>query len=187
MTAEAKRTNSKSSWSTCSLCCAARLGLLFFQALGGFEVHAAEGVEVVLGQDALDGRCLLGREVGVLVELGLEPLHFLEVLDEGRAGVVALEVGDVVGLAGEALRLHEVVAAADGLLEFLDDDGSLVHQPDLAGLVSLRAGEEGDGGIDGVLLVAEVEDVAVGLGAVEHAVGAGEGLNQPWCLRFLST
>ena len=41
-----------------------------------------------------------GGEVGVLVELGLEPLHFLEVLDEGGAGVVALEVGDVVGLAG---------------------------------------------------------------------------------------
>ena len=52
---------------------------------------------------------LLG-EVGVLVELGLEPLHFLEVVDEGGAGVVALEVGHVPpGLPVEALRLHEVV------------------------------------------------------------------------------
>ena len=42
---------------------------------------------------------LLVGEVGVLVELGLEPLHFLEVLDEGGAGVVALEVGHGFGLA----------------------------------------------------------------------------------------
>ena len=46
-------------------------------------------------------------------------------------------------------------------------------------------GEEGDGGIDGVLLLAEVEDVAVGLGAVEHAVGAGEGLDQAVVLEVL--
>ena len=29
---------------------------------------------------------LLGGEVGVLVELGLEPLHLLELLDERRRG-----------------------------------------------------------------------------------------------------
>ena len=53
-------------------------------------------------------------EVGVLVELGLEPLHFLEVLDEGRAGGVALEVGHGLGRAVEALRLHEVVQLLHG-------------------------------------------------------------------------
>ena len=78
----------------------AGLFALFTQPLGGFEVLAAEGVQVVLGQDGLDRLFLLGGQVGVLVELGLEPLHFLEVLDEGDAGVVALEVGDVFGLAG---------------------------------------------------------------------------------------
>ena len=52
-------------------------------------------------------------------------------------------------------------------------------------LVGLLAGEEGDGGIDGVLLLAEVEDVAVGLGVVEHAVGAGEGLDQAVVLEVL--
>ena len=41
---------------------------------------------------------LLVGEVGVLVELGLEALDFLEMLDEGGAGVVALEVGDLVRL-----------------------------------------------------------------------------------------
>ena len=51
--------------------------------------------------------------------------------------------------------------------------------------VDLRAGEERDGGIDGLLLLAEVEDVAVGLGVVEHAVGAGEGLDQPVVLEVL--
>jgi hypothetical protein len=64
---------------------------------------------------------------------------------------------------------------------------SFVHQPDFAGAINFLTGEKGDGGIDGVLLLAEVEDIAVGLGAVEHAIGAGEGLNQPWCFRFLST
>ena len=56
----------------------------------------------VLGQDAFDGRLVLRREVGVLVELGLEPLHFLELVDEGGAGVVPLEVGDGLGLRFEA-------------------------------------------------------------------------------------
>ena len=72
-----------------------------------------------------------------------------------------------------------------GGLELVDHDGSLVDQPDLAGLVRLRAGEEGDGGIDGVLLAAEVEDVAVGLGVVEHAVGAAERLDQAVMLEVL--
>ena len=116
---------------------------------------------------------VLGGEVGVLVELGLEPLHFLEVLDEGGAGGVALEVGDVFGLArSRPCDFMKSSSFCTASFQLLDDDGGLVHQPDFAGLVGLRAGEEGDGGIDGVLLLAEVEDVAVGLGVVEHAVGA---------------
>ena len=71
------------------------------------------------------------------------------------------------------------------LLEVVDDDGSLVDQPDLAGPVSLRTGEESDGGVDAVLLLAEVEDVAVGLGRVENAVGPGEGLDQAVVLEVL--
>ena len=51
--------------------------------------------------------------------------------------------------------------------------------------VGLVAGEEGDGGVDAVLLLAEVEDVAVGLGRVENAVGAGEGLDQAVVLEVL--
>ena len=70
-------------------------------------------------------------------------------------------------------------------LQLLDDFGGFVHQPDFAGAINFLAGEKGDGGIDGVLLLAEVEDIAVGLGAVEHAVGAGEGLNQPVVLEVL--
>ena len=71
------------------------------------------------------------------------------------------------------MRLHELAEVGDGLLEVVDDDGSLVDQPNLAGPVSLRTGEESDGGVDAVLLLAEVEDVAVGLGRVENTVGAG--------------
>jgi hypothetical protein len=39
--------------------------------------------------------------------------------------------------------------------------------------------------VHGVLLLAEVEDVAVGLGVVEHAVGARERLNQAVVLEVL--
>ena len=60
---------------------------------------AAEGAELVFGEDLLDLLSLLGGEVGVLVELGLELLYLLELLDERGAGVVPLEVGDVLGLA----------------------------------------------------------------------------------------
>ncbi len=97
-----------------------------------------------------------------------------------------LRLAHGVGRAVEALGLHEGVQLLHGGLQFLDDDGSLFHQPDFAGLLAgLFAGEEGDGGIDGVLLLAEVEDVAVGLGGVEHAVGAGEGLDQAVMLEVL--
>ena len=71
-------------------------------------------------------------------------------------------------------------------LQFLDDHGRLFHQPDFPRLLAgLFPGEEGDGGIHGVLLLAEVEDVAVGLGGVEHAVGAGEGLDEAVVLEVL--
>ena len=53
------------------------------------------------------------------------------------------------------------------------------------GAVGLIAGEQGDGVIDGLLLLAEVEDVAVGLGVVEHAVGARERLDQAVVLEVL--
>ena len=94
------------------------------------------------------------------------------------AGVVAHQVVHLIGLGFEALRLHELAKVGDGLLEIVDDDGSFFDQPDLACPVSLRTGEESDGGVDAVLLLAEVEDVAVGLGRVQDAVGAGEGLDQ---------
>ena len=100
-------------------------------------------------------------------------------------GVVAHQVVHLIGLGFEALRLHERAEVGDGLLEFVDYDGSLVDQPNLAGPVRLRTGEEGDGDVDAILLLAEVEDVTVGFGRVEDAVGAGEGLDQAVVLEFL--
>ena len=121
-----------------------------------------------------------------MVELGFEALHFLETLDEGGAGVVALEIGHGVRAAVEALRFHEVVrASATAASSFSMTTGALSTSQISRALLRLFAGEKGDGGIDGVLLLAEVEDVAVGLGGVEHAVGAGEGLNQAVVLEVL--
>src|SRR6185295_4501670 len=88
------------------------------------------------------------------------------------------EVGDVFRLTGKALRLHEGVEGVLGGLELVDDDGSLVHQPDLARLLGPGARKERDRVIDSVLLAAEVEDVAVGLGVVQYTVSTTEGLDQ---------
>ena len=96
-----------------------------------------------------------------------------------------LRLGGVLGFAFQPLRPHEIAQIAHGGLEFFDDLGGLVHEPDFAGLFGLGAGKEGDGGVNGVLLLAEIEDVSVGLGGVENAIGARKGLNQPVVLEVL--
>lgn len=68
---------------------------------------------------------------------------------------------------------------------FFNHDGGWVHQPDFLGGLADLAGEEADGDIHRILLLAEVEDIAVGLGVVEHAVGARKGLNQAVKLEVL--
>ena len=102
MTAEAKRTNSKSSWSTAGLALAAALALLLLSGAGRFRVDAAERLELFLGENLLDGRLVFRREVGVLVELGLQPLHFLELVDEGARASSPLRLGTASGLRFEA-------------------------------------------------------------------------------------
>ena len=152
--------------------------LLLFQPLGGFEIDAAEGAEVVLGEDLFDLSALLIGEVGVLVKLRLEALYLLEPVDEQGLRVVALQVIHLIRFGFEAVRFHEFAKIGHRLPEIVDDVRRLVDQPDLPRLVGLCAREHHYGVVDLVLLIAEVEDVAVGLGRVEHAVGAGKGLDQ---------
>ena len=122
---------------------------------------------------------MLFGKVGVLVELGLKPLDFLETLDEDGLGGITFQICHGGGCALESLGLHEGVELLHGGLQLLDHHGSLLHEPDFSCLLAgLLPAKEGDGGIHGILLLAKVEDVAVGLGAIEHAVGAGESLNQ---------
>jgi hypothetical protein len=92
----------------------AALALLLFELFGGFQILAFEAAQVFLGQHLLDGGFVVLGEVGVLVELGLEPLDFLEVGDEGGAGGVALQIGHGGGRAVEALGLHEAVELLHG-------------------------------------------------------------------------
>ena len=121
-----------------------------------------------------------------MVELGLEPLHFLEVIDEDGAGCVALEIRYGLRGAIQALGFQKAVQLLHGILQLFDDDWRLLYQPDFPRLLSgFLAGEEGDGGIHGLLLLAKVEDFSVGLGAVEHAICAGEGLDQAVVLEIL--
>ena len=100
MSAEANRTNSKSSWSTSGMAglpSPPAASLLLFQALGGVEVGAAEGAEIVLGEGLLDLLPLRVGEVRVLVELRLNPLDLLEPIDEPGAGLVAHQVIHLIG------------------------------------------------------------------------------------------
>ena len=114
-----------------------------------------------------------------MVELGFESLDFLEVCDEGGLGVAALQIRHGGGRAIEALGLHEAIELLHGSLQPLDDHGSLIYKPDFPGLLGgFLAREEGDGGIHGILLLPEVQDVTVGLGAIQHTVGAGKSLDQ---------
>jgi len=159
--------------------------LLFLQALGGVEVHAFEALQLFPGQYLLDGGLIFRRQISVLIQLGVQALHLLEQVDELAAGGVALEVGHGFGLVRQPLRLHERIQLLHGRLQLIDDHRSLVHQPDFLGGFGGLAGKQPDGGIHGCLLLAEIEDVAVGFDVVEHAVGARKRLNQAVVLEVL--
>ena len=72
-------------------------------------------------QGRFDGGFLLGLQVGVLVELGLEALDLLKGFDELGAGGISFQFRHVLGLAAEALRPHEVVELVNGGVELFDD------------------------------------------------------------------
>lgn len=143
-----------------------------FEALGGLQVGDAEAFEVIGGQDGFDLVRLLGGEVGVLVELGFEALDLFKFVDEIGASDIAVEVGDLLRQALETLIGHEFFEFGDGGVEFIDDDGGGFHEPDLGGTFDLFAGEESDGFVDLMFLIAEVKYVAVGFGVVEDAIDA---------------
>ncbi len=101
------------------------------EAPGGFEVNAVEGTDFVFGKDLLDLLLLFFGEIGILIKLRLEPLYFLELINELAARGVALEIIHLVWFGYQALGLHKPVEVSDGFLEAVDDDGCLVDQPDL--------------------------------------------------------
>ena len=159
-----------------------RLLLPGFELLGNIEIDAPEGAQVIFRQQFINGLAQFRIEIGVLVELGTDALHFPEAVDEGGAGLVTLEAGDFPGPAVHALGLHEVFELLHGFAQLFHYHGGRVHQPDFPGPLARLAGEQGDGIVNGFPLVAEVEDVSAGLGTVQHAVGAREGLNQAMVL-----
>ena len=156
------------------------------EPLGGLKIDAAEGIEFVLGQKPVHFRFGLGSEIGVLVELGLEALDLAKAPNERGAGVVAFQSGHGLGFRLKPLRLHELVELAEGGLQFLNDFGRGIHEPDFTGLgLVLDAGEKGDGGVHGGLLLAKIKNLAVRFGGVEDAVGARESLNEAVVLQVL--
>src|SRR3546814_8022682 len=71
------------------------------------------------------------------LQLHFQLLHLLEALDEAGAGGVALEVGDVVGLAAEPLRGHEAVQLVARFLQLLDHHRSEEHTSELQSLMRI--------------------------------------------------
>ena len=78
------------------------------EALRGFDVHTFEALLGFFGQDVLYRIGVVGREIGVLVKLGFEALHFFEVANEGCTRLVTLELWHSLGGARQALGFHEV-------------------------------------------------------------------------------
>ena len=71
-------------------------------------------------------------------------------------------------------------------MQLVDHHGGLVHQPDFARLLAgFLAAEERNGSIHRLLLLTKIENIAVRLGAVEHAVGARKRLDQTMVLQVL--
>ena len=62
---------------------------------------------MVFRKHLLDAGLVVLAEIGVLVKMGLEPLHLLEVADEGNLGGIPLQIGDVRWCAIETLGGHE--------------------------------------------------------------------------------
>ena len=162
-----------------------RLLLSGLEVFRQIEVDTPEGTQVVFRQQIVDGLAQFGINISVLVKLGTDALHFPETLDEGGAGGVALEVGNVFRPAIHALGLHEVLELLHGFVQLLHHHGSRVHQPDFPGPLTRLAGEQGDGIVNGFPLGAEVEDIPARLGSVEHPVGTGECLDQAMVLEIL--
>ena len=159
--------------------------MFLLELAGGLQVHAPQALKLIGRRDLANLRSLFFAQVGVLVELGGQALHLFEQVDELAACGVALEVSHILRHGAQTLRLHEVGQLLLGRLQAGDDLGRRVHQPDLARIGKLLAGEQGDGLVHRLLLLAEVEDIAVGLAVVEYAVGAIKGLDQAVVLEVL--
>ena len=119
------------------------------------------------------------RQVGILVKLCLEALHLLEEVDELAACRVALEVRHLFRSALQPLSVHEFIELVNRSFKLVDDHRGCVNQPDLIGAFGFFAGKKGNGQVNRTFLLAKVEYGAVGLGAIQDAIGTGEGLNQP--------
>ena len=76
------------------------------------------------------------------------------------------------------MRGHELLELPCGLFELFDNHGRRIDQPDLLGRLFCFSRKQRDGLVYSIPLSTEVEDVAVGLGVVQHPVGAGEGLDE---------
>ena len=144
---------------------------LLLQALGGFEIDATEGLQLLFGNNLLNAEGMFRRQVGILVKLCLEALHLLEEVDELAACRVALEVRHLFRSALQPLSVHEIIELVNRSFKLVDDHRGCVNQPYLIGAFGFFAGKEGDGKVNRTFLLAEVENCAVRLGTVQDAIG----------------
>lgn len=76
------------------------------------------------------------------------------------------------------MRLHKGFQLADRRLQFVDNRRYEIYQTDFFSFIDGLAGEQGDGGIDCLLLAAKIQDITPGFAVIEHSVGARESLSQ---------
>ncbi len=93
-------------------------------------------------------------------------------------GLVSLDIGHLLRGAVQTLGLHKGVQGADRIFQVIDHPGSGINQPDLLGSLRIFPGKEGDCLVHLFFLVAEIKDVAIGLGVVQDAICAGKCLDE---------
>ena len=82
------------------------------------------------GHHLVDGHHVPIRKIGVLVELGVQPLNLLEQIDELAARCIVLEIGNLLRRTDQAWLLHEVIKGLYRSFQLVDGYRCGVDQPD---------------------------------------------------------
>ena len=162
----------------CRVGLAVLLFLLGFQALSSFQVHPLQALQLIGRNNLFYGFSVFRGEIRILGKLGFQALDLFEQIDELAAGFVTLQIVHVFRGACQTLGVHKGIQLRDCAFQFGNDSRGGIDKPDFSGGVGFFAGKHGYGRINGLFLLAEVQNLAIGLGVVQYAISARKCLNQ---------